>query len=517
MMESTDLDEIYPRVTKRMEKLLRLANACPQRPRYHFRCPMGWMNDPNGTIYRNGMYHLFYQHNPCSTKWGPMHWGHAASMDLVHWKHLPVALSPSLDRGEDLGCWSGCCVDNDGVPTILYTSIGTNRSARDAAEQWVAISDDAMITWKKPTSNPAMTCSLHGHQPIHDWRDPYAWSNERGTWRVILGGHYPGEKNKPVVSIYSSKDLQTFSHDGELISINQPGTMDRELSRKSSIPLLSNDISLGHNWECPNFFMVDNPSFTWCLVVSPHSKVIYCLGTWDGDTFKPRDWHALDHGKKFYATNTWYGPKGDLILAGWIQGGGTGGWDGLISLPRKLSLDGRGRLVQEPINALQQLRRKQVDIPGFSVMDGESVKASDAGGELASKLLQSCDQMLEFLARIRVEYRDGVTDARFGICIFDESNVTGKRLPGEIGIDLEDSVLYAYDEYGRIQLRAGGIYNFHVFIDKSVIEAFLDWHDVITARCKTSGSPVPKIEILAHNCVVNVEKISIWALTPTWK
>ena len=119
------------------------------------------MNDPNGPIFFGGKWHMFYQHNPYGTEWGHMHWGHAVSGDLVRWDHWPIAIAPSADRGEE-HCFSGCCVDDHGTPTIVYTSIGPKTPADSNAVQWLATSTDGMRTWSKHPANPVMTLALHG-------------------------------------------------------------------------------------------------------------------------------------------------------------------------------------------------------------------------------------------------------------------------------------------------------------------------------------------------------------------
>src|SRR5438270_14066279 len=97
--------------------------ADPHRPRYHFLPPSNWMNDPNGLIQWNGAYHLFYQYNPFAPVWGSIHWGHAVSADLVHWRDLPIALAPTPGSADEFGVFSGCAFDNDGAATILYTGV----------------------------------------------------------------------------------------------------------------------------------------------------------------------------------------------------------------------------------------------------------------------------------------------------------------------------------------------------------------------------------------------------------
>jgi len=113
------------------------AQADPTRPLFHVAPPAFWNNDPNGPIYHRGWYHLFYQHNPYGDDWGNMHWGHVRSRDLAHWEHLPIALWPSKESGED-HVFSGCAVLAKGRPLIFYTSIGRGQGADVHAEQWAA-------------------------------------------------------------------------------------------------------------------------------------------------------------------------------------------------------------------------------------------------------------------------------------------------------------------------------------------------------------------------------------------
>src|SRR5438270_8146407 len=120
-----------------------------QRPKYHFLPAAHWMNDPNGPIFWKGKYHMFYQYNPHGAFWGTMHWGHAVSTDMIHWKHLPVALAPTPGGPDKDGVFSGCTVDNDGVPTIIYT--GTKPEV-----QCIATGNDELTTWKKYKGNPVI-------------------------------------------------------------------------------------------------------------------------------------------------------------------------------------------------------------------------------------------------------------------------------------------------------------------------------------------------------------------------
>ena len=221
----------------------------PRRPAYHFLAPARWMNDPNGPIFFGGKWHLFYQHDPFLTESsGHMYWGHAVSGDLVRWEHWPIALAPSVDRGED-GCWSGCCVDDHGTPTIVYTSVGPKTPPATGAVQWLATSTDGMRTWRKHPANPVMTLALHGDLQIKDWRDPFVWKDGE-EWFAVLGGHRAGGNG--CAMIYKSKDLVHW----QFLNVLMEGKEK--------------------NWECPNFFKLGDK---WVLIYSPHGPVKYYTGS----------------------------------------------------------------------------------------------------------------------------------------------------------------------------------------------------------------------------------------------
>jgi len=145
----------------------------PHRPRYHFLPPKNWMNDPNGLIHFKGEYHLFYQYNPFGPLSADKHWGHAASKDLVHWKHLPIAFYTDKPYDKD-GVFTGCAVNDNGVPTIIYTGVRPQC-------QCIATSED-MISWTKHPKNPVVPGPPDGIDP-NDFRDPYVCGRATGgTW-----------------------------------------------------------------------------------------------------------------------------------------------------------------------------------------------------------------------------------------------------------------------------------------------------------------------------------------------
>src|SRR6476660_8485749 len=136
-----------------------LLAADPHRPRYHFLPPSNWMNDPNGLIQWRGRYHLFYQYNPNGAFHGTIHWGHAVSDDLVHWRDLPIALAPTPDGPDKDGVYSGCALDHNGVPTLMFTGV---RPQVQCIAEAVDPNDPDLVGWQKHPGNPAIPDSPPG-------------------------------------------------------------------------------------------------------------------------------------------------------------------------------------------------------------------------------------------------------------------------------------------------------------------------------------------------------------------
>jgi len=317
------------------------AQSDPRRPRYHFLPPANWMNDPNGTIYHNGFYHVFYQHNPYADHWDHMHWGHARSRDLVHWEHLPIALWPSQEQGE-AHCFSGCAtVTEEGQPLLIYTSVAAgSREERPANEQWGALGDADWITWTKHPQNPLLSLETHGGPAFGgEWRDPYVFHADGRTLLVVAGAF----EDTAAVALYEAQDGTLARWHYRKLLYTEPRRQTRFL-------------------ECPNFFQVGD---RWVLLTSPYRPVEYVTGDFDTDTltFTPQRRGVLDPGynelatANFYATNTLYAPDGRCILLGWVRGFAPGrGWNGYLAVPRVLTIDSNYQPCQEPIEELKQLR-----------------------------------------------------------------------------------------------------------------------------------------------------------------
>ncbi|MBU5344655.1 PfkB family carbohydrate kinase [Paenibacillus lautus] len=330
------------------------------RPGIHFSPPSHWMNDPNGLVYFEGEYHLFYQHHPYSNQWGPMHWGHAISQDLTHWQHEPIALYPD----EHGAIFSGCCVvdfnnssglfaGTHGLVAIFTHADTCPETGQPRQRQSLAYSSDKGRTWHKYEGNPVLT-----EPDLVDFRDPKVFwhaQSERWVMTIVAGDH---------VRFYGSENLRDWSFTGEFG--NEEGSHDGV-------------------WECPDLFELpidDSGRSKWVLVISigdnpscpEGSRTQYFIGEFDGNTFindnSPDHIMWLDYGRDNYAGVTWSDipeQDGRRVIIGWMSNWKyanetpTGAWRGAMTLPRVLSLTNRDEgivLTQMPVREIEQLRKE---------------------------------------------------------------------------------------------------------------------------------------------------------------
>ena len=314
------------------------------RPTYHFSPEWGWMNDPNGMVYKDGEWHLFYQYNPYGSFWGNMHWGHAVSKDLVNWEHLGIALAP-----DDLGAiFSGSAVvDTDNTAgfgrdaiVAMYTSDGDNQT------QSIAYSLDNGRTFTKYAGNPVIMA-----EDTPDFRDPKVfWDHQTRQWKVVLAA---GQE----VQFYSSPNLKDWTYD-------------------SSFGLAYGN----HNgvWECPDLIRLPfEGKDKWVLLLNINpggpfggSATQYFVGSYDGKTFKcddlPTVTRWMDYGKDHYAAVTWSNaPDGRAVAIAWMSNWQyansvpTQQFRSANSVPRDLSLIRRGKeviLKSTPSREVEALR-----------------------------------------------------------------------------------------------------------------------------------------------------------------
>lgn len=325
----------------------------PDRPSCHFLAPHNWMNDPNGPIWWRGQYHLFYQLNPGAAVWGDMHWGHAVSPDMIHWRHQPVALAPTPGGPDSEGCFSGSAIVSDGVPTIIYTGVQNATPAqvtlhdgngRLRETQLVATAaDDNLLRWTK-RAEPVIAAPPPGFEAT-GFRDPCPWREPDG-WYLGVGSGERGVGG--CVLLYRSQNLRDWTYLGKLAQGKPNG-------RHTPNPCDS-----GEMWECPDFFALDGRH---CLLYSTEGKVIWTTGQYDRltHTFTPARTGVLDHGA-YYAPKSFVARGNRRILWGWIQETrsqaeyAAAGWAGCMSLPRVLRIGAQGQFEMDAAREVERLR-----------------------------------------------------------------------------------------------------------------------------------------------------------------
>ncbi|MBZ0278044.1 MAG: glycoside hydrolase family 32 protein [Anaerolineae bacterium] len=306
------------------------------RPIYHYLPPSNWMNDPNGIIQWQGLYHLFYQYNPFGAVWSNMHWGHAVSRDLVHWEDWPIALSPTPGGPDEAGCFSGCAIIHE-HPTLVYT--GARGIGYEIQTQCIATSHDNFLTWEKYLHNPVLSEVPAVSGQTADFRDPFVWREADG-WYMLLASQIKSVGG--AVFLYRSDNL-----------------IDWEYLH----PLLVGDNQRnGTVWECPNFFPLGD---RWVLIISAHmgsgtATVFYFVGSYTDHHFTPEVEGVLDYAQ-LYAPLTTLDEANRRLMIGWIRETRTdnemrhAGWSGAQSIPRILALDSHKRLLMTPVPELDSL------------------------------------------------------------------------------------------------------------------------------------------------------------------
>jgi fructan beta-fructosidase len=434
------------------------------RPRFHFSPATNWCNDPNGLVYNNGEYHLFYQHNPFGNVWGHMTWAHAISKDLVHWKHLPIA----IPEEKDTMIFSGTCVVDKnntsgfGKAGVLpMVAIYTGHIENKNQSQHMAYSLDNGITWTKYNKNPILDLGKR------DFRDPKVfWYAPQNYWVMAL--MFPVEH---FVQFYSSKNLKDWNH---LSDFGPAGDT-------SGV------------WECPDLTQVPVEGMKgkkkWLLQTSQNASMQYFVGEFDGVKFtneNPADKiFRPDYGPDYYAAITYnqLPAAHSPVAIGWVNNWNYANdipvtpWKGAMSLPRTLSvkkINNEWILIQKPIEKISKERK----------MIYKDFKAG-----------------YHNIMRLPVTSQQCEVDVSMGVL---DGNTGGLRIAAghdhyvEIGYDAIKKVLYLdrsktanrsfnknFEKMSRYETPyiLNGSLKLRVFFDNSVVEVFVnDGERVFTAQ-----------------------------------
>ena len=457
------------------------AETDPFRPGYHIAPLQGWINDPNGLVFFKGQYHVFFQYYPDKPTWGPCHWGHVVSDDMIHWRYLPNAISPDQEYDShetEGGCYSGSAIEHEGRLYLLYTGCCKDRAVFQS--QCLAVSEDG-INFTKYEGNPVIPCPPEDGS--RDFRDPKVWW-ANGAFHVVIGSEKNGIGQ---VLMYSSPDLKSWEYRGVMAK---------------------SDGTEGAMWECPDLAVLPDGDL---LVYSPcnaqDGSTRYLFGRLDytNGVFDRRSTGIIDRGTDFYAPQTMQVPDGRRVLIGWLSSW-TGmhptrahGWAGQLSVPRELTVSPEGKLRQTPVKELDALRTEETKMD-LSGTEGTRFLDIEAG------------VMFELLLTV-----NGQIPSVFGFllrCSQDHSaytTVTVRTKEGRVEINREHSG--PGDQFGcdaPIQAEEDGGYQLRIFSDRSSLELFTSRYET-TMSCNIYPSPENGgIAYFAEEAAGSEVKLTLW-------
>lgn len=485
------------------------------RPQFHFSPDSMWMNDPNGMVYFEGEYHLFFQHNPYEPVWGPMHWGHAVSSDLVHWRQLPIALYPdslgTIFSGSAVIDWTNSSgLGKPGVPPMVAIFTHHNSQLEDSGSdrfqvQSLAYSLDRGRSWTKYSGNPVLQ-----NPGIRDFRDPKViWHQGSGRWIMVLAAH-------DRIMIYSSSNLIDWSGEGEFTATRMAGE---------------------GVWECPDLFPLSaGKEEKWILLVSvgsggPNqgSGTRYFVGSFDGHNFSNESndpspqW--IDYGKDNYAGVTWsdiHPADGRRIFLGWMSNWQyanrvpTDRWRSAMTVPRELSLEQRGdqyQLISRPVAELRGLRQERL-----SLKKGERSGTLEVEG--TAELPPSQYEIeVEFEIPSGVDPGDGY---EFGLILSNdqEQHLLAGYSPvrKEVYVDRSGSGKGEFSEQfpglhtAPYRMNPNGIIKLHALVDRSSIELFVDDGRVVLSEIFFPDQDFNKVAIFTRDGKVGVNEGTLYSL-----
>ncbi|WP_438963504.1 glycoside hydrolase family 32 protein [Winogradskyella sp.] len=484
------------------------------RPLFHFTPKNNWMNDPNGMFYLNGKYHLYFQHYPDDNVWGPMHWGHAISEDLINFEEQPIALYPdeiglifSGSAVVDYNNTSGFSKDGKVPVVAIYTyhnMEGEKRGDIDFQTQGIAYSLDEGMTWTKYSENPVIK-----NPGIKDFRDPKVfWDNHNSKWIMSLAA---GNK----IMIYSSANLKEWKFESEFGEDNGDH---------------------GGVWECPDLFPVkvkDSEEYKWALLVSINpsgpnggSATQYFIGDFDGHEFTIDDKFSkqldenksvwLDYGRDNYAGVTWSNisdTDGRKLFIGWMSNWDyardvpTYKWRSTMTVPRELNL----------IKKNNEYILKSIPVKELNDFKSKTIEKDSIEPEELSKVIETAE--IDF-NKLNLEFNfKNLKENKYQI-IFNNGN--GDSLI--IGLNNSSKTIYLdRTKSGKVdfsekfapnisKVKLSDMINdakFQILLDKTSVELFVNDGEIVMTELFFPNNPLDQISIISEDSNFIIKNIVI--------
>ena len=463
------------------------------RPRYHLSSRCGWMNDPNGFSFYGGKYHMFYQYYPYDNKWGPMHWAHAESTDLLHWEYLPVILAPEEDY-DGFGCFSGSCETlPDGRHLAIYTGVAHSQTIPGKGgtqTQNIAIGDG--LNYEKYAGNPVITPEmLPEGSSFTDFRDPKIWRCKDGSYRTVIAA-MDGEGHGIIV-LFSSEDGLTWQFENVLAHDTEEAM-----------------------WECPDIFDLDGvglfltsqlSEYWQGSVLAKECKTMYFVGECGEEvssfTFDETSGRPIDLGLDFYAPQTMVTPDGRRVMIAWMQNWVSLGnrlpglpWYGQLTAPRELHVRD-GNLIQNPARELLSLRgekteHRDVEISGNAKLEGLDGRFSDI--ELTIREIPGKN-----LDRIRVNLLDDGKNRISVVFIPSQNKMVVERVFQEFG------KTKITQRKGTVAMKDGKL-DLRILLDRFSAEVFVNDGEAVFTTCMYTKSGDGVSFKVDGSCCVDVVK-----------
>jgi fructan beta-fructosidase len=481
------------------------------RPQFHFSPEEKWMNDPNGMVFFNDEYHLFYQYHPFGTTWGPMHWGHAVSKDMIHWEHLPIALYPdelgAIFSGSAVVDWNNTTgFFEEGQPGLvaIFTSAGTYPdSDRPQQRQSLAYSKDNGRSWTKYEGNPVLS-----DVNITDYRDPKVfWHQATNKWVMALA-------TGQTITFYTSLNLKEWEFASEFG--HQAGSHEGV-------------------WECPDLFELSvdgkEENSKWVLLVSigdngeskEGSRTQYFVGQFDGTTFVNENDNStilwLDYGRDNYAGVTWSDMQdGRRVYIGWMSNWRyanvvpTKSWRSAMTLPRELTLSETNagiRVIQKPVAEVNAIRGNVKEHGEFVVTDGKPVSVA----------------LEHSLTELQMELDGGGSSNIFGFTIqhsvVEKTVISYDKVREKVLVDRSNSGDNSFSaSFPTVQEAPLKVKNnkvsFQLFIDQSSIELFVNEGEIAITSLIFPRETGKELVFFSEGGDVKVEKLKVIELSSIW-